>query len=52
MLIFFFYQFDVGKTLGMTVGYNPKDFPDKSMQSVLVEKSPSGWGFDYTFDCT
>lgn len=45
-------KFEIAKKLGATVCYNPKDFPDKSMQSVLVEKSPSGWGFDYTYDCT
>ena len=28
-----------------------KDF-DKPMQQVLVAESPTGFGFDYTFDCT
>merc|ERR1711976_220396 len=30
---------------------NPKDH-DKPIQQVLVEMSPTKFGFDYTFDCT
>ena len=26
--------------------------PLPATQSVLVEKSPTGWGIDFTFDCT
>lgn len=44
-------KFELAKKLGCTVCYNPKDF-DKPIQQVLVEKSPTGFGFDYTFDCT
>ena len=33
-------------------GVNPKDHADKSIQSVLIEMSPTGWGIDNCFDCT
>jgi len=45
-------KFEIAKKLGATHTFNPKDFPDKKMQSVLVEQSPTGWGIDYTYDCT
>lgn len=45
-------KFEIAKKLGATHFFNPKDYPDQSMQSVLVKESPSGWGFDYTYDCT
>jgi S-(hydroxymethyl)glutathione dehydrogenase/alcohol dehydrogenase len=44
-------KFDIAKKLGCTDCINPKDF-DKPIQQVLVEKSPTKFGFDYTFDCT
>merc|ERR1712083_112651 len=44
-------KYEIAKKLGCTECYNPKDF-DKPIQAVLVEKSPTGFGFDYTFDCT
>jgi len=45
-------KFALAKKLGCTECYNPKDYPEKNMQSVLVGASPTGFGFDYTFDCT
>jgi S-(hydroxymethyl)glutathione dehydrogenase/alcohol dehydrogenase len=45
-------KFELATKLGCTKCYNPKDFPDKPMQQVLIENSPTGFGFDYTFDCT
>jgi Zn-dependent alcohol dehydrogenase len=44
-------KFELAKSLGCTACLNPKDF-DKPMQQVLVGESPTGFGFDYTFDCT
>jgi len=38
--------------LGCTTCINPKDHVGKSMQSVLVAESVTGFGYDYTFDCT
>merc|ERR1712072_966679 len=43
-------KFDLALKLGCTKCLNPKDYPDKNMQQVLVELSPTGFGFDYTFD--
>jgi len=43
-------KFDAAKRWGATECLNPKDF-DKPIQQVLVEKSPDGWGIDYTFEC-
>lgn len=43
-------KFENAKQWGATECLNPKDF-DKPIQSVLVEKSPTGWGIDYTFEC-
>lgn len=44
-------KFEIAKKLGANECVNPKDF-DKPIQAVLVEKSPTKFGFDYTFDCT
>jgi len=44
-------KFKMAAELGATMCLNPKDF-DKPMQQVLIEKSPTGFGFDHTFDCT
>merc|ERR1711918_138134 len=44
-------KFDIAKELGAAECLNPKDF-DKPIQQVLVEQSPTKFGFDYTFDCT
>jgi len=44
-------KFDIAKQLGCTDCVNPKDH-DKPIQQVLVEMSPTKFGFDYTFDCT
>jgi S-(hydroxymethyl)glutathione dehydrogenase/alcohol dehydrogenase len=44
-------KFDIAKKLGATHCVNPKDH-DKPIQQVLVGMSPTGFGFDYTFDCT
>merc|ERR1712187_859019 len=44
-------KFELAKKLGCTKCLNPKDF-DKPMQQVLVGESPTGFGYDYTFDCT
>jgi len=45
-------KFEMAKKLGCDVCYNPKDHGDEPMQQVLVKNSPTGFGFDYTFDCT
>ena len=45
-------KFEVAKQLGCTSCVNPKDHPDKPMQQVLVGMSPTGFGYDHTFDCT
>ncbi|GAB4822531.1 hypothetical protein N2152v2_009577 [Parachlorella kessleri] len=44
-------KFELARKWGATDCLNPKDF-DKPIQAVLVEKSPTGYGIDYTFDCT
>merc|ERR1719460_1120491 len=44
-------KFEIAKQLGCTDCVNPKDH-DKPIQQVLVELSPTKFGFDYTFDCT
>jgi len=44
-------KFEIAKKLGCTDCVNPKDH-DKPIQQVLVEMSPTKFGFDYTFDCT
>ena len=43
-------KFETALKWGATECLNPKDF-DKPLAQVLVEKSPSGWGWDYTFEC-
>jgi len=43
-------KFELATKWGATECLNPKDH-DKPLASVLVEKSPSGWGWDYTFEC-
>lgn len=45
-------KFEIAKKLGATECLNPKDHPGKTTQSVLVEMSPTKFGYDYTFDCT
>jgi len=44
-------KYDIAKKLGCTDCVNPKDY-DTPIQQVLVEKSPTKFGYDYTFDCT
>ena len=44
-------KFEIAKSLGCTECVNPKSF-DKPMQQVLVGMSPTGFGYDHTFDCT
>lgn len=44
-------KYDIAKQLGCTDCVNPKDF-DKPIQQVLVDMSPTKFGYDYTFDCT
>lgn len=39
-------KFEAAEKWGATDCINPKDY-DKPIQQVLVEKSPTGWGFDY-----
>jgi len=45
-------KFALAKELGCTSCINPKDHDGKPMQQVLVGSSPTGFGYDYTFDCT
>jgi len=45
-------KFEIAKKLGCTECVNPADHADKPMQQVLVGMSPTGFGYDYTFDCT
>jgi S-(hydroxymethyl)glutathione dehydrogenase/alcohol dehydrogenase len=42
-------KFPIGKTFGCTELINPKDFPDKPIYEVLLEKT--GTGLDYAFEC-
>ena len=44
-------KFELAKKLGCTECINPKDH-SKPLQQVLVAQSPTGFGYDYTFDCT
>lgn len=44
-------KFEAAKKWGATECINPKDFPDKSLAQLMVERSPDGWGWDYTFEC-
>ncbi len=43
-------KFEMAVQLGATDCLNPKDFPDKPIQQVIVETTT--WGVDYTFDAT
>jgi S-(hydroxymethyl)glutathione dehydrogenase / alcohol dehydrogenase len=43
-------KFDMAVQLGATDCLNPKDFPDKAIQQVIVEETK--WGVDYSFDAT
>merc|ERR1712146_192258 len=43
-------KFEMATTLGATDCLNPNDFPDKPIQSVIVEATK--WGVDYSYDCT
>merc|ERR1711998_191581 len=45
-------KFELAKQLGCTDCLNPMDYGDEKMQQVLVRTSPTGFGYDYTFDCT
>jgi S-(hydroxymethyl)glutathione dehydrogenase/alcohol dehydrogenase len=44
-------KFPLATKLGATKCLNSKDL-DKPTQQVLVGMSPTGFGYDYTFDCT
>ena len=43
-------KFELAKKLGCTECINPKDH-STPMQQVLTTTSPTGFGYDYTFDC-
>jgi S-(hydroxymethyl)glutathione dehydrogenase / alcohol dehydrogenase len=43
-------KFELATKWGATECLNPKDY-DKPLASVLVDKSPSKWGWDYSFEC-
>ncbi|KAJ3132106.1 NAD/NADP dependent alcohol dehydrogenase [Geranomyces variabilis] len=42
-------KFEIAKRMGATECLNPKDFGDRSIQEVLVEKADGG--VDYSFEC-
>lgn len=42
-------RFFLAKQFGATDFLNPKDYPEKSLQEVVMEKTDGG--FDYTFEC-
>ena len=44
-------KFDYAQKMGCTEVVNPKDV-DGLIQTHLVKNSPTGYGYDYTFDCT
>lgn len=44
-------KFETAKKWGATACINPNDHKDKPLAQLLIEKSPSGWGWDYTFEC-
>lgn len=44
-------KFANAKHFGATDTINPKDYPDKPIQQVLVEMSDTGYGIDNTFEC-
>ncbi len=43
-------KFALAQAMGATDCVNPSDY-EKPIQQVLVEKSPTGFGIDYTFEC-
>jgi len=43
-------KFEIAKQLGATDCINPKDYPDKKIQDVIVGMSPTGFGIDNTFE--
>ena len=45
-------KYELAKSVGCTDCINPLDHKDTPMQQVLVAGSPTGFGYDYTFDCT
>ena len=45
-------KYELAKSIGCTDCINPLDHKDTPMQQVLVAGSPTGFGYDYTFDCT
>lgn len=46
-------KYELAKSIGCTDCINPMDYPkEKPFQQVLVEQSPTKFGYDYTFDCT
>jgi len=45
-------KFELAKKLGCDFCVNPMDQGDTPMQQVLIAQSPTGFGYDYTFDCT
>jgi len=42
-------KFEIAKKLGATDFVNPKDFPDKTIQQVLIDMTDGG--VDYSFEC-
>jgi S-(hydroxymethyl)glutathione dehydrogenase/alcohol dehydrogenase len=42
-------KFDMAKQMGATDCVNPKDYPDKKIQEVIVEMTDGG--VDYSFEC-
>lgn len=44
-------KFEFARKMGMTASVNPRDV-EGPIQQYLVKNSPTGYGFDYTFDCT
>ncbi len=42
-------KFPLATQMGATECINPKDFPDKTIQQVIIEKTE--WGVDYSFEC-
>ena len=45
-------KFELATELGCTECINSMDYPEEPIQKVLVRTSPTGHGYDYTFDCT
>ena len=42
-------KFELAKKLGATECINPKDYPDKSIQQVIIDATDGG--VDYSFEC-